>query len=84
MLHLRAHSIQHPPKHELNILNHIARDLNMPHIRRMIQRANTILLHQTRSIEIVDKRLQILVYAVGGGLVVSDGVVDGGVREVFG
>jgi hypothetical protein len=85
MLYLRPRSIQHPPKQQLNILNHMARNLNMPHIRRMILRADIIMLHYPRRIEVVNERLQILVFAAGGGLGgVGYGVVDDRGGEVFG
>jgi hypothetical protein len=44
----------------------MARDLDMPHIRRMIKRAYIIMLHQACRVEVMDEGLQVLVFAISG------------------
>ena len=52
-LDLRARGTKHPIKLQLYILQQMTRDLDMPHIRRMIQGPNVIVLEDTRSVEIM-------------------------------
>ena len=44
---------EHPIKRQFHILQQMARDLNMPHIRWMVQRANIIVLQNPRRVEVV-------------------------------
>ncbi len=85
MLHFRPRRIQHPSKHKLNILNHVTSHFNMSHIRRMVLGCDIIMLHNSRRIEIMHKRLEILVFLVGGGTsCVGYRVIDYRVVEVGG
>jgi hypothetical protein len=52
-LDLRPRRPKHPIKRQLDILQQMARDLDVPHIRRMIQGADIIVLQNPRRVEVV-------------------------------
>ena len=66
MLHFRPRGSQNPPKPLLNILHEMARKLHMPHVRRMILRADIIVLEDSCRVEIM--------HEPSGGELLVDGV----------
>lgn len=48
--------IQNPAERQLDILEHMARDLDMPHIRRMVLRSNIIMLQNPRRVKQLHER----------------------------
>lgn len=62
-----------PPENQLNPLQHVTRNLDMSHIRKMVLGVNIIMLQKTLGGEIVDETtvLEVLVDLLGLFLVVS-------------
>lgn len=56
MLDFWASGIENPTKLQLDVLNQVACDLDMADIRWMILRANIVMLHYTRGVEVGDER----------------------------
>jgi hypothetical protein len=77
---LRPSSIQDPIKLHLDVLNQVARDLDMPSIGRVPLWPDIIMLHQTGSVEVMNEWGRCLVRWI---CCVVDWIVEDGVCEIL-
>jgi hypothetical protein len=73
-------SVQIPIKLHSDVLNQVARDLDVPSISRVPLRPDIVMLHQPSSVEVMDEWSRCLVRWV---CCVLNRIVENGVCEIF-